>query len=121
LETSSLFEVIYAEAPARPWRGINRTSCKEGTRPNWPHLAWPDKVGLVTALVIAVLSAFVCATLLLAADTMTFSRLNHLLAMWSGAAELIIALPIWLLMRGIDFAIDGPAHRRAGRKSRIEE
>ena len=83
-------------------------------------LVWPEKVGLVAALVIAVLSAIVCATVLLAADTVSFSRLNHVLAVWSGMAELTVALPTWLLMRGIDFAANGPARRRAVRKSHFE-
>jgi hypothetical protein len=121
LETSSLFEVTYAEASARPWRGADRTGRREGTWLNWAHLVWADKVGLLSVVIIAVLSAIVCATVLLAADTVTFSRLNHVLAVWSGVAELVIALPIWFLMRGIDFAANGPAHRRADPMSHINQ
>ena len=86
-----------------------------------PHLVWADKVGLAAVIVIAVLSALACATVLLAADTLSFGRLNHVLAVWSGMAELAVALPIWLLMRGIDFAANGPARRRAARKSHTEQ
>jgi hypothetical protein len=111
LEISSLVEVAYAGASARPWHGSDRINRREGARLKRTHLVWADKVGLVTAFVIAVLSALVCAAVLVAADTVTFSRLNHALAVWSGVAELTIALPIWLLMRGIDFATDGPARR----------
>jgi hypothetical protein len=82
------------------------------------HLVWPEKVGLVTALAVAVLSALFCVTVLYAADTVSFGKLNHALAVWSGVAELTVALPIWLLMRGVDFAANGPARRRANRKSR---
>ena len=113
--TNPVFEVTYAEASARTWPDAVRVNRREGVRFHRPHLVWADMVGLAAVIVIAVLSALACATVLLAADTVSFGRLNHLLAVWSGMAELTIALPIWLLMRGIDFAANGPARRRAGR------
>ena len=79
------------------------------------HLAWPDKAGLVTAALIAVLSTIICATVLMAAGSVFYVRLNYTLAEWAVSAELAIALPIWLLMRAIDFGTDGPAQRRGGR------
>ena len=79
------------------------------------HLAWPDKAGLVTAAVVAVCSTTICATLLMAAGSLFYVRLNHTLADWAVSAELTIVLPIWLLMRVIDFGVDGPAQRRGGR------
>lgn len=118
--TNPVFEVVYAEASTRPWLDSDRMNRREGARFKRPHLVWADKVGLAAVIVIAMLSALVCATVLLAADTVSFSRLNHVLAVWSGVAELTVALPIWLLMRGIDFAANGPARRRAGRKSYTE-
>jgi hypothetical protein len=113
LEASAISEMPYARAPARLWYGIGRTKLRENAQLKRTHLIWADRVGLVSVVVVAVLSAIVCVAVLLAANTVTFGRLNHALAVWSGVAELAIALPTWLLMRGIDFAIDGPAHRRA--------
>ena len=36
------------------------------------HLAWPDKAGLVTAALIAVLSTIICATVLMAAGSVFY-------------------------------------------------
>ena len=118
MRTSSInpvFGVVYGEATShpRPHR-LNRGQDAQRKR---IYLAWPEKVGLATALVVAVLSALACATVLFAADTVSFSKLNYALAMWSCVAELTVALPIWLLMRAIDFAANGPARRRADGKS----
>ena len=115
--TNPVFGTVYAEASARPWSDADRGSRGEGIRFKQPQLVWADKVGLAAVIVIAGLSALACATVLLAAGTLSFGRLNHVLAVWSGVAELAVGLPIWLLMRGIDFAANGPAHRRAARKS----
>ncbi|MES2293847.1 MAG: hypothetical protein V4527_11165 [Pseudomonadota bacterium] len=116
MNTSSInpvFDAVYAHAAPYSHRLNRRQDVQRGRI----YLAWPEKAGLVTALVIAVLSALACATVLFAAGTLSFSKLNYALAMWSGAAELTIAVPIWLLMRAIDFAANGPARRRADRKS----
>jgi len=77
------------------------------------RLAWPDKAGLVTAFVIAAMSAFACAIVLIAGETVTYDRLNYALAAWSGVAVLAIAAPLWLFMRAIDFLAGGPSRRQA--------
>ena len=117
--TIPIFDVVYAEQSSPPRPDADHANRRQDTLLKQIHLVWPEKVGLVTASVIAVLSALVCATVLFAAGTVSFGKLNHVLAVWSGVAELTIALPTWLLMRGIDFAASGPAHRRADRKSRF--
>ena len=118
MNTSSInpaFDAVYAEAASHP--RPHRLNRRQDALRKRIYLVWPEKVGLVTALVIAVLSALACATVLFAAGTVSFSKLNYALAMWSCVAELTVALPIWLLMRAIDFAANGPARRRADRKS----
>lgn len=116
--TNPANDVVFTGARAASRPKANRAGLRQQIPLKRMHLVWPEKVGLVTALAVAVMSALVCATVLFAADTMSFGKLNHALALWSGVAELIIALPIWLIMRAIDFAANGPAHRRANRNFR---
>jgi hypothetical protein len=116
----SCLDVADAETSVRPWPDADPVTNQEGSTSRRIHLVWADKVGLVAAFVIAVFCVLVCAAALVAAETVTFRSLNHVLMAWSGMAELTIALAVWLLMRGIDFATNGPAHRRADPKPRIE-
>jgi hypothetical protein len=111
-----VFDAVYAQAASYPPRLNRRQDAQRGRI----YLAWPEKVGLAAALAVAVFSAIACATVLFAADTLSFATLNHVLAIWSCVAVLTVALPIWLLMRAIDFAANGPARRRADRKSLAE-
>jgi len=120
LETSPDLGVAGADTSVRLWRDADPVTNRGGTTFRRIHLVWADKVGLVVAFVIAVFCVLVCAAALVAAETVTFWSLNHVLIAWSGMAELTIALPIWLVMRGIDFATNGPAHRRADPKPRIK-
>ena len=110
--TNLAFDAVFTGAHAASPPRADRSGLRSQIPLKRMHLDWPEKVGLVTALVVFVLSAFVCAAVLFAAETVSFGKLNHALAMWSGMAELTIALPIWLLMRGIDFAANGPGRRR---------
>jgi len=81
-------------------------------------LVWADKVGLVAALAIAASAAWVCAVTFLTVGTMTYNRLDMAMASSTLAIELAIAVPIWLFMRAIDFAMRGPARRQANRTFR---
>lgn len=78
-------------------------------------MAWPDKAGLVIALIVAAMSAFACAAVLIAGETMTDERLNQTLAAWTGIAVLAIAVPLWLLMRVVDALAGGPSRRHMDR------
>ena len=116
LETWSVRRLRDTEAvvPLQPDHVSGRTDPVRAPR----HLAWPDKAGLVIAVIVAAMSIFACAIVLLAGETVTYGRLNNALAAWTGMAELGIALPIWLLMRVIDTVTGGPWHRHADRTRR---
>ena len=120
LEISWFLDESYVEDFGWRWPNADRENSRKETLSTNIDLVWADKVGLVTALVIAILCVLICVAVLIAAETVTYSKLNHVLMAWSGLVELTIALPIWVLMRGIDFVTNGPKRRRADRKPRIE-
>lgn len=82
------------------------------------RLAWPDKAGLVIALIVSAMSVFACTIVLIVGETVTYGRLNQALAVWAGLAVLAIAGPLWLLMRVIDTLAGGPSRRHADRQHR---
>jgi len=82
------------------------------------RLAWPEKAGLVIALIAAAMSVFACAIVLIVGETVTYGRLNNTLAIWAGMAVLAIAGPPWLLMRVIDALAGGPSRRHMDRAHR---
>ncbi len=98
-----------AAAPARRNLRIGRAHAVAAPRP----LPWPDKAALVIAFVIAAMSMYACAIVLIAGETVTYDRLNHTLAAGTGMAVLASAGPLWLLLRVIDTLAGGPSSRRA--------
>lgn len=70
------------------------------------------------AFVVTAMSVFACAVVLVAVETVTYGRLNHVLAVWASLAGLAIAGPLWLLMRVIDTLAGGPSRRHADRQRR---
>jgi len=81
-------------------------------------LPWPDRAGLVAAFIVAALAVFSWVVVFLAVETVTYGRLNDMLASWTLAAELALALPFWLGLRVIDFLCGGPCIRRQAAKDR---
>ncbi len=55
---------------------------------------------------------------LAAGETLSYGRLNHALALWTGLALVAGTLPIWLLMRTADILAGGPWRRHADRTRR---
>lgn len=94
------------------------TGSRGKTMPKAHPLVWADKVGLVAAFAVAASAALVCAVTFLTVGTMTYRRLDMAMVSSTLVTELAVAAPIWLLMRAVDFAMRGPARRRANRKLR---
>lgn len=78
---------------------------------------WADKAALVMAgfiLVVAILSSLV---LFIGVGTVGDVRLDQVLLAWTIMFELVVALPLWLVLRAIDWFNGGPQRRRASRNA----
>jgi len=125
------FQPLYWPAQIEAWQG-RRTHRTRSEVLLWPDhtrrarrakplpvaLPWPDRAGLVAACIVAALAVFSWVVVFLAAETVTYGRLNDMLASWTLAAELAFALPFWLGLRVIDFLSGGPCMRRQAAKDR---
>jgi hypothetical protein len=87
------------------------------------RMIWADRIAFGFAVFIAASAAAVCVILMiaiggLAADTRLFTEIG----LWAGLTELVTALPLWLLLRGIDYLAGGPRlrARREARNGRVE-
>ena len=76
------------------------------------RLIWADWAGGWVAFMIAASALMLSIILFIAAGGIFDARLYGSVANWTLAIELAIALPFWLVLRGIDLATGGPAHRR---------
>jgi uncharacterized membrane protein len=82
-------------------------------------MAWPDKVGIgVACLIVAftLWTLFLLVTRLPPEAAVTVYGLTRMGA-WTIKALLIVALPIWLAARLVDFVLGGPAKRKAKQNS----
>ena len=83
------------------------------------HLIWADKFALAIALSVAALAVVAGAVVLAAVGTASDRRLDIAVASWTALAEVVTALPAWLIMRAIDFVAGGPTHRLKAHKSEL--
>ena len=75
------------------------------------HLIWADKFALVLALSVAALGVVAGVAVLAAVGTLSDRRLDLAVVDWIAWVEIATALPVWLIMRGIDLIAGGPSHR----------
>lgn len=75
------------------------------------RLGWADKVALSVALLVAG-AAFFFWTLAIIGLWKTQLRFDGYMIMWIIEAELVVALPAWLLSRAIDFVMRTRKKRR---------
>lgn len=83
------------------------------------HLIWADKFALGIALSVAALGALAGAAILVAVGTTSDPRLDIAVVKWLALAEIVTALPAWLIMRAIDVVAGGPGHRPKAHKSEL--
>lgn len=110
--------VCLADVATRTWPGFeapapaNDDDVHAPPKPKDLPLAWPDKTALVIAALIAALCVVVWTTTLASSGFVLYGRLDHTLALWAAAAELGVALPLWLVLRVADDIGGGPKCRR---------
>ncbi len=85
----------------------------------WNRLIWADKVALGIALSVAALAVLAGTAILLAVGTTSDPRLDMAVVKWTALAEIVIALPAWLIMRAIDVVAGGSGHRPKAHKSEL--
>ena len=85
-------------------------------------MIWADRIGLAFVAFIAAAAVALSVILFIAIGSgmMSDGRLNGDIALWSGIAEVALALPLWLLLRGIDLLFGGPRRRARRGDERIE-
>ncbi len=69
------------------------------------RLVWADKLTLLMALVVAVVSVLVWLLGIVALDGLSQSRLDRAIMDWTIQAELALVLPLWMVLRVIDFSM----------------
>lgn len=77
------------------------------------RVIWADRIGLAFAVFIAA-SALALSVILFIAiggGMMSDGRLNGDIALWTGIAEMALAIPFWGLLRTIDLILGGPRRR----------
>ena len=98
-----------ADVATRTWPG--HLNLREPPKPKGLPLAWPDKVALVLAVLIAAACVVVWATTFTSVGTVLYHRLNNTLALWTAVAELGITFPVWIALRTVDLFQGGPTRR----------
>lgn len=81
-------------------------------------MIWADRIGFAFAVFIAASALAMTVILFIAigGEMMRDGRLDGDIALWAGLSELALALPFWLLLRGIDLLFGGPQRRRRGER-----
>ncbi len=107
----------WLERQRRRTRSESRPSANHTTGakrvPRFPiELAWPEKVALVAAFIVAALCVSGWILTFLSVEFVAYGRLDNALAFWTVIAEVVTVVPIWLLLRGIDLVNGGPEARR---------
>lgn len=76
---------------------------------------WADKFAFAFAVILAAIALMLSIILCVGAGTFTDTRLIDSLASWTGAIELVFAVPLWIGLRLVDLATGGPWRRRRHR------
>ncbi|MGD9727056.1 MAG: hypothetical protein AB7F35_28295 [Acetobacteraceae bacterium] len=72
------------------------------------RLYWPDWAGIIAALLVALVIGLVFLALQPTPDIQPGREMLRALLI----TETLFALPLWLVLRVIDFMLDGPTRRR---------
>jgi hypothetical protein len=78
-------------------------------------VAWPDYLGITAAFLIVVFGVIIWGLVWTGSDTAVPLMVLRELAVWLLKAELVGALPIWVVARVVDLLTGGPSKRRGGR------
>lgn len=73
-------------------------------------LIWADKVALGVAAVIAGGTFFIWLLAAIALKSVFDGSFNRYMLEWTADAELAVALPLWLGLRAIDYAVNRRRH-----------
>jgi hypothetical protein len=79
------------------------------------RIAWPDYLGIAAAVLVVVLGVVVWGLVWTGSDTAVPLVVLRELGVWLLKAEVVVALPIWLVARIVDLLAGGPQKRRGGR------
>jgi hypothetical protein len=81
------------------------------TRSKVARLMWADRCALGVALLILVVAGVISILAFIRARPDDVLSLSSETVIWTGKAELVAALPLWAVLRIVDFMLGGPRRR----------